>query len=81
VQELQSIISESQQHTGDCKNPFLTRLKSVLSETKQCGEKRFSGKHQEMHSSIGAEDPELERALNFNTVSVMSRDNHEEEID
>lgn len=34
-----------------------------------------------MHSSIGTEDPELERALNFNTVSVMCRDKHDEESD
>lgn len=36
-------------------------------------------KQQEMHASIGTEDQELERALNFNTVSVASRDEHDED--
>ncbi len=62
VHELESIISNSQLQDGN-KNPFLTRLKSVLSETK-CGLIR----KQELHSSIGTEDAELERAMNFHTV-------------
>jgi len=63
VHELESIISNSWLQDGN-KNPFLTRLKSVLSETK-CSLIR----KQELHSSIGTEDPELERAMNFHTVS------------
>jgi hypothetical protein len=64
VHELESIISDPSLPDGT-KNPFLTRLKSVLSETKCVASRR-----QELHSSIGTEDPELERAMNFQTVSL-----------
>ena len=61
VHELESIISDPL--AQECaKNPFLTRLRSILSETKVAVRK------QDLRSSIGTEDPELERALNFQTV-------------
>jgi hypothetical protein len=60
VHELQSIVNES----GDC-NPFLSRLRSVLTETHYMATKK----------SEPMQDQELERALNgSNDQMVPERD-------